>query len=270
MSDNPDEHVMTFWDHLAELRSRIVRMMIAFVVGGGVAWVYKEKLLVWLTVPFVEAWNTGAQKGTTAALHFPAPAALFLSYVKLSALAGFIFALPIILYQVWAFIAPGLYSREKRFALPFVISSCGLFVGGGYFGWKVAFPVAFHYLLSFSGPVGGVIDVKPTVMVSDYIEFVMHMLIAFGVAFELPVLAFFLSVAGIVNHKDLLKFFRYFIVVAFVIAAVLTPPDPMSQLLLAIPLCMLYGISIVVAWIFSRKPVTDTTNDESEAASLTK
>jgi sec-independent protein translocase protein TatC len=95
--------------------------------------------------------------------------------------------------------------------------------------------------------------VKPTVMVSDYIEFVTHMLVAFGVAFELPVLAFFLSFAGLVTHKQLIKFFRYFVVVAFIISAVLTPPDPMSQLLLAIPLCGLYGVSILVAWVFGRK-----------------
>ena len=147
-----------------------------------------------------------------------------------------------------------MYSREKRLAIPFVVSSCGLFAAGGYFGWKVAFPVAFRYLLSFSGPLSPGLDVKPTVMVSDYIEFVTHMLIAFGVAFELPVLAFFLSIAGLVTYKQLIKFFRYFVVVAFIVSAVLTPPDPMSQLLLAIPLCGLYGVSIIVAWIFGRKP----------------
>lgn len=257
MSENPEDNVMTFWEHLEELRGRMVRMILAFVAGGALAWYFKRNLLIWLTQPFVEAWNAGPHEGA-AALHFPAPAALFLSYVKLAATGGAIFALPIVLYQVWAFIAPGLYSREKRFAIPFVVSSCGLFAAGGYFGWKVAFPVAFRYLLSFSGPLTAGIDVKPTVMVSDYIEFVTHMLIAFGVAFELPVLSFFLSFAGIVTYKQLIKFFRYFVVLAFVISAVLTPPDPMSQLLLAIPLCGLYGVSILVAWAFGRKPETPT------------
>jgi sec-independent protein translocase protein TatC len=256
MSDNPEDNVMTFWEHLEELRGRMVRMILAFVVGGGLAWYFKAKLLIWLTKPYVIAWNNGPHQGV-AALHFPAPAALFLAYVRLAATGGAIFALPIVLYQVWAFIAPGLYSREKRFAIPFVVSSCGLFAAGGYFGWKVAFPVAFQYLLSFSGKLAdgpNGIDLTPTVMVSDYIDFVTHMLIAFGVAFELPVLSFFLSFAGIVTYKQLIKFFRYFIVVAFIISAVLTPPDPMSQLLLAIPLCGLYGVSILVAWIFGRKP----------------
>ncbi|HEY2407972.1 MAG TPA: twin-arginine translocase subunit TatC [Polyangiaceae bacterium] len=257
MSDNPDDHVMTFWEHLEELRSRLIRMILAFVVGAGLAWTYKKHLLIWLTAPFVKAWSAG-HHNEGAALHFPAPASLFIAYVRLSAMGGVVFALPIILYQLWAFIAPGLYSREKRFALPFVVSSCGLFVAGGYFGWRVAFPVAFQYLLSFSGPLAPGLDVKPTVMVSDYIDFVTHMLAAFGIAFELPVLAFFLSFAGIITYRDLIRFFRYFVVVAFIVSAILTPPDPMSQLLLAIPLCGLYGLSILVAWIFGRKPTAST------------
>ena len=261
MSENPEDNVMTFWEHLEELRARMVRMIIAFAVGSGLAWYFKHQLLTWLTLPYVIAWANGHHQGG-AALHFPAPAALFLAYVRLAAVGGAVFALPIVLYQVWAFIAPGLYSREKRFAIPFVVSSCGLFAAGGYFGWRVAFPVAFQYLLGFAGKLNegpNALEVIPTVMVSDYIDFVTHMLIAFGVAFELPVLSFFLSFAGIVTYKQLIKFFRYFVVVAFIISAVLTPPDPMSQLLLAIPLCLLYGLSIIVAWIFSRKPAEPST-----------
>jgi sec-independent protein translocase protein TatC len=254
MSDNPEDHVMTFWEHLEELRGRMVRMILAFIVGGGLAWYFKGELLNLLTKPYVESWNAGPHQGG-ATLNFKAPADAFMAYVKLSATAGAIFALPIVLYQIWAFIAPGLYSREKRLAIPFVISSCGLFAGGGYFGWKFAFPKAFGFLLGFSGKLAGGITIVPTVMVSDYLDFVTHMLIAFGVAFELPVLAFFLSIAGLVNHKQLIKFFRYFVVLAFVISAVLTPPDPLSQLLLAIPLCGLYGVSILVAYFFGRKPL---------------
>jgi sec-independent protein translocase protein TatC len=239
-----EEGTMTLWEHLEELRSRIIRMILSFLVGGVVAWIYRERLLKWLTQPFVSAGG--------ATLHFPSPAALFISYVRLAAMAGLVFALPLILYQVWAFVAPGLYSREKKFALPFVVSSCALFAAGGYFGWRFAFPVAFHYLLSFAGQVGG-IDIVPTVMVSEYIDFVSHMLLAFGFAAELPVLVFFLAIAGIVDHKSLIRFFRYFVVLAFVISAVLTPPDPLSQLMLALPLCVLYGISILVAYIFSKR-----------------
>ena len=253
MSADPEENVMSFWEHLEELRGRMVRMILAFVVGGALAWYFKGELLSLLAKPYVESWNSGAHQGG-ATLNFKAPADAFMAFVKLSAMAGGIFALPIVLYQIWAFIAPGLYSREKRFAIPFVVSSCALFAGGGYFGWKFAFPKAFGFLLGFSGKLDGGITIVPTVMVSDYIDFVTHMLLAFGVAFELPVLAFFLSIAGLVDYKQLIKFFRYFVVVAFVISAVLTPPDPLSQLLLALPLCGLYGLSIIVAMIFGRKP----------------
>lgn len=249
----PEDRSMTLWEHLDELRSRIVRMALSFLAGGVFAWVYRRELLEWLTTPFVDAWNSGGIPGAQGpALHFLSPAALFIAYVRLAALSGLVFSLPLILYQFWAFVAPGLYSREKRYAAPFVISSCALFALGGWFGWRFAFPVAFKYLLSYVEPVGG-LNVTPTVTISDYIEFVTNMLLAFGVAAELPIVVFFLTIAGLVTHKELIKFFRYFIVLAFVISAVLTPPDPLSQLMLAVPLCLLYGFSIGIAYIFSRR-----------------
>jgi sec-independent protein translocase protein TatC len=252
MATNPEEHSMTFWEHLNELRSRLIRAVLAFMVGGTIAWIYREQLLLVLVTPFMDAWNSN-NLGGKAALHFPAPASLFLAYVKLALLGGLVIAFPIILYQLWAFIAPGLYSREKKLAIPFVVSSCALFLLGGYYGWRLAFPIAFQYLLGFSGPVGVEgFEVTPTVMIGDYIEFVSYMLLGFGVGFELPVLIFFLSLAGVVTHKQLIKFSRYFIVLAFVLAAVLTPPDILSQVILAIPLCVLYGISIGIAWIMDR------------------
>lgn len=251
-----DDGSMTLWEHLEELRGRIVRMALAFLVGAIVCWIYKETILGWLTVPFVEAWKQG-NHSEKASLHFGAPADLFISYVRLSALSGFLVALPIILYQLWAFIAPGLYSREKKFAIPFVVSSVLLFVGGGYFGYKVAFPAAFNFLINFGTlpkeTVPGLLpEIKPTVMIGDYVEFVTRMFLAFGAVAELPVLAFFLTVAGLITHRHLIKFFRYFIVVAFIISAVITPPDPLSQILLAVPLIGLYGVSIGVSWIFTK------------------
>jgi sec-independent protein translocase protein TatC len=247
-STESEEGSMTLWEHLDELRGRIIRMALAFLVGSIVCWLYKESILAWLTLPLKEGWPKGQD---APSLHFGTPAALFISYVRLSALSGFLFALPIILYQLWAFIAPGLYSREKRFAIPFVVSSVGLFVGGGYFGYRVAFPPAFQFLLSFANKLDSGVEMKATVMIGDYIEFVTRMFLAFGAAAELPILAFFLTVAGIITHRHLIKFFRYFIVVAFIISAIVTPPDPLSQILLAVPLIGLYGISIIVAWLFT-------------------
>ena len=252
MTDDPEQHTMTFWEHLEELRTRIIRALLASLVGVGVSWYYREKLLVWLTRPFIEAWNAGHIAGK-AALHFPAPASLFVAYVKIAIVGGLVLALPVTLYQLWSFVAPGLYSREKRLALPFVFCSCLLFAAGGYFGWKVAFPIAFQYFLGFSGNLAEGFEVTPTVMVGDYIEFVSRMLFAFGAVFELPILIFFLSVAGVVTSQQLMRFFRYFIVVAFVVSAIITPPDVTSQFLLAVPLIGLYGVGIGIAWIVDKK-----------------
>jgi sec-independent protein translocase protein TatC len=250
-----DELQMTFWQHLEELRGRLLKALLAFAVGAGCAWYFREQVLIWLVTPFVNAW-VQAIKDSRPTLHFPAPASLFVAYLRLSLISGLIFAMPVIFYQIWAFVAPGLYARERRFAMPFVVSSTLLFLGGGYFGWKFAFPVAFKYLLDFSGSIHDAsisIDVQPTVMIGEYLDFVSRMLAAFGAAFELPVLVFFLTIAGIVNHTHLIKFARYFVVLAFFISAVITPPDIMSQFLLAMPLILLYVLSIGIAWLIGRK-----------------
>jgi sec-independent protein translocase protein TatC len=247
----PEDEGMTFWEHLTELRSRMFKIALGVVIGGTVAWFFREQVLTWLVGPFKEAWEmNGFEKKPQ--LHFPNPAGLFVAYLKLSIIGGFVFSLPVIFYQVWAFIAPGLYAREKRFAIPFVVSSTGLFVGGAYFGMTVAFPLAFRYLLSFVGDLPD-FEIQPTIMVDEYVAFISRMLLAFGAVFELPVVVFFLSVAGVVNHRHLISFFRYFVVISFVLGALLTPPDLLSQFLLAIPLCLLYGVSIIIAWIFSRR-----------------
>jgi sec-independent protein translocase protein TatC len=256
MSESINQELrLNFWRHVDELRGRILKALVAFATGAAVAWFLREEVLLWLATPFVNAW-TESITGSRAALHFPAPASLFIAYLRLSLLAGVVFSLPILFYQVWAFVAPGLRTRERRLAVPFVISSTLLFLGGGYFGWRFAFPSAFKYLLGFSGAVHSTslsIDVEPTVMIEDYIDFVSTMLLAFGAVFELPVLVFFLSVAGIVNHMHLIRFARYFVVLAFLISAIITPPDIMSQFLLAIPLCLLYILSIGIAWAMGRK-----------------
>jgi sec-independent protein translocase protein TatC len=251
-ADEEEGGAMTFWEHLEELRKRLVYMLLSFALGAGVAWYLREPILGWLTRPFVQAWS-GTSIGGTAQLHFPAPQSLFIAYVKLAGIAGIVFSLPLLLYQLWAFVSPGLYSREKRYAVPFVVSSCALFALGSWFGWRFAFPAAFHYLLGFSGKVAEGIVVEPSVMIDEYISFVSQMLLAFGAVFELPVLVFFLSIAGIVTHHTLIRYWRIFVVLSFVIAAIVTPPDPLSQLLLAVPLCLLYFVSIGVAYVFGRR-----------------
>lgn len=252
MSD-PEEKTMTFWEHLAELRSRIIKAAIAYFVGVAVAWYFRETLLLWVTEPFVRAWQQSGIPGS-AKLHFNAPAALFIAYIKLSLIGGLVLSLPFLFHQLWAFVAPGLYSKEKRYALPFVVVSSLLFAAGAYFCFVLVFPNAFQYLLSFGGRIQGTqFEVTPTVMIEEYITFSLQMLVAFGVVFELPVLVFFLAVSHIVTYRHLIKYFRHFVVLDFIVAAVLTPPDPASQILLAIPLLVLYGVSIVIAYVFGRR-----------------
>ncbi len=246
-----DDVQMTFWEHLDELRSRMLKALVALVIGGGVAWTQRRPVLSWLVEPFREGWSHSVP-GQEPELHFTGVHMAFFAYLKLSIIAGCLFAMPIILYQGWAFVAPGLYSRERRFAIPFVLCSCLLFIGGGYFGWRIAFPIAFEYLLQQGGAVGEGLTVQPTVTIDSYIDFIARMLLAFGTVFELPVVVFFLCAARIIDHTHLIKFARYFIVVAFLVAAIFTPPDITSQLLLAAPLCALYLVSIGIAWIMTR------------------
>jgi len=250
-AEEPHEEGMTLWEHLDELRSRLVKMILAFVLGGGIAWTKKAWLLMIITQPFVEAWKK-EHPDKPPVLIFLSPAAQFTAYIRVAAISGAIFALPILLYQIWAFVAPGLYAKEKRYAVPFVVSSCGLFAGGAYFGWKVAFPLAFEFLLGFDEKIGE-LSIAAQITIAEYLEFVTRMLVAFGLAAELPVLVFFLAVSGLVTYKHLIKFFRYFLVIDFIVAAVVTPPDMMSQLLLALPLAGLYIFSIGVAWVFGRR-----------------
>src|SRR6266542_1970125 len=245
---------MTIWEHLDELRSRLIRAIIAFIVGASVAWAYRDPILAWLWKPFADSWRAQNIPGDPT-LNFAAPSDAFKAYLKLSLIAGLLFAAPVIFYQLWAFIAPGLYKKEKKIVLPFVFFSTVLFVGGGLFGWRIAFPVTFNYFLELTGeaPQAGVI-IRPVVMMGEYLDFVSQMLLAFGIVFELPLFILFLSIAGIVNYLQLLRFGRWFVLVAFTIGAIITPPDTTSQIVMSVPLILLYFVSIGLAYLFGKRP----------------
>ncbi|KYF59847.1 preprotein translocase subunit TatC, partial [Sorangium cellulosum] len=250
-----EDKPMSFWEHLDELRKRLVRSVLVFFAACVVGWEVRERLLHFLTVPFVDAWRDQNLPGTPS-LHFGAPAAAFVAYFKLSMIGGAALASPFIFYQLWAFIAPGLYAREKRFVIPFVLFSTLLFVGGGLFGWRAAFPISFGYFLSMAGTVGGDITITPTVMMGDYLDFVAQLLLGFGIIFEIPLIVLFLSIAGVINYLQLILFGRWFVFAAFILAAILTPPEITSQLVMAVPMCLLYVVSIGLAYVFG-KPPTD-------------
>ena len=258
-----DDPPMTLWDHLTELRKRLLWCIIALVVCAGAAWEFRETLLAFLVKPYVDAWIANGVPGEPM-LHFQTPAAAFMAYFKLSLLGGAAIAAPMMFYQLWSFVAPGLYAKEKKFVIPFVLCSTLLFIGGGYFGWKLAFPLAFKYLLGLGGSLSELLvdidielTVTPTVMMGDYIAFVTRMLLGFGLIFEIPLFIFFLSVAGIINYLHLIRYGRWFVMAAFVAAAIITPPDITSQVMMAIPMVVLYGGSILLAYLFGKPPTEE-------------
>lgn len=258
-----DDKPMTFWEHLDELRKRVVRAMGALLVGAIVAWVFRVEVLAAICKPFQESW-VGEHIAGDPSLHFATPGGVLTAYVKLSLIAGACIAAPVIFYQLWSFVAPGLYAREKRYVIPFVLFSTLLFVGGGWFGYVAAFPFTFGYFFSLAGDVGGVIAIKPTVMMEEYIDFVVQMFLGFGLVFELPILLTFLGMIGVINHKKLIRFARYYVFIAFFVAAVLTPPDWTSQIVMAVPAIGLYFISIGLVYIFQKRE--DGEGEEEGAA----
>jgi sec-independent protein translocase protein TatC len=253
----PEGKPMTFWEHLEELRKRLMWSIGIFLVACAGAWNFHDQMLDWLFVPYKRAWIEQHLPGTPA-LHFGAPTAQFGADFKIAMIGGAAFAAPFIFYQLWGFVAPGLYAKEKRYVIPFVLLSSALFVGGAYFGWRAAFPISFNYFLSLSSEAArhGLV-VVPTVMMGDYIDFCFQMLLGFGLVFEMPLLLLFLSIAGVINYLTLIKFIRYFILLAFVVAAVVTPPDVPDQLAMALPMCLLYGVSILLVYLFGKKPTPE-------------
>lgn len=230
-------------DHLIELRRRLIYCILALVVTFFVCFYFSEKIFAFLLQPLLVA----GQKKVIYTQIFEA----FFVQVKVGFFAAMMLSFPVIANQLWQFVAPGLYRKEKRALLPFLVATPVLFIAGAAMAYFVAVPMALHFLLSFQGNVGGV-DREALPSVDAYLSFVMQFLFAFGLAFLLPVLMMLLARAGIVSRKQLKGARRYAIVAAFAIAAVLTPPDVGSQLLLAIPLCLLYELGLIGIWFTER------------------
>jgi len=244
--DKPDELAGTeqpFVSHLVELRDRLVRASIAVVVCFGILsiWPGPSALYDLLAAPLVAHLPKGA---TLIATNVISP---FIVPLKITLLAAFLLALPVVLYQAWAFVAPGLYSHEKKLVLPLVVSSTLLFFVGVAFCYFFVFGKVFAFIQSFAPK-----SITASPDIEAYLSFVMTMFIAFGAAFEVPVVVVVLARIGLVSLDQLKGFRAYFIVLAFVVAAVLTPPDVVSQLALAIPMCILYEVGIWAAQIFIR------------------
>jgi len=254
--DKPDELAGTeapFVSHLIELRDRLVRAVIAIAIAFAALalWPGPSGLYDLLAAPLVAHLPKGA---TLIATNVISP---FIVPLKITLMAAFLVALPIVLYQVWAFVAPGLYSHEKKMVLPLVVSSTLLFVAGVAFCYFFVFGQVFAFIQSFAPK-----SITAAPDIEAYLSFVLSMFIAFGATFEVPVAVVVLARMGIVSIEKLKEWRGYFIVLAFVVAAIITPPDVVSQLSLAIPMCLLYELGIVAAKVF----IKNTQSPEAKAA----
>jgi sec-independent protein translocase protein TatC len=251
MSDQAEDLKPTVWDHLAELRKRLLRSGGALAVGAIVCWIYREALLAWITKPYKVAWKERFPN-TPVELQTLAPADVFVNYMRLAIVGGIVLAIPVIFHQLWGFISPGLAAKERRYVYPFVVFSTALFVAGVWFAYTFAFPFSFDYFFSLTGAIDGKENVlvmsRPTL--EYYLDFATQMLLAFGFVFELPLLITFLAMAGIVTPRQLIGFGRYAIVAAFVIGAIVTPgPEVTSQVTVAAALIALYVLSVALSFV---------------------
>ncbi len=246
MSDTPSQDELAgteqpFVQHLIELRDRLVKAAIAVLIAGAALAVYPgpAELYDLLAAPLVAQLPAGATLIATSVI------SPFLVPLKILMMAAFLIALPVVLYQVWAFVAPGLYSHEKKLVLPLVVSSTVLFLVGVAFCYFFVFGQVFKFIQSFAPK-----SITAAPDIEAYLSFVLTMFIAFGLAFEVPIVVIVLARMNLVSIQKLKDFRAYFIVLAFIIAAIVTPPDVVSQLALAIPMCVLYEIGIWAAKLF--------------------
>ncbi len=236
---------MGFLDHLEELRKRIVYSIVAVAVGTGLSWGYRERIYAVMQKPIMDALRN---HGLAEKLVYLNPTDPFNLYLKIAMLAGLFLTSPFVLYQVWMFISPGLYRKEKRYVMPFMVSTITLFTLGGYFGYRVAYPRALDFFIGFSG------QFQPMITVGEYTQLFLSIVLGMGLIFEMPILVFFLAFMGIMTPSFMVKNFRYAILVIFVLAAIVTPtPDIVNMCVFAAPMLALYALSIGVAWMVHPK-----------------
>lgn len=239
---DPDEKPMGLLDHLNEMRWRLVRCFIAAAVGFCLCWAFVEPIFAVLVKPLLAVLPAGGN-----AMYSTMPEAFFIR-MFVACIAGLFVASPVIFYQIWAFISPGLYEEEKLFIVPVAVVSAVFFVGGALFCYHIVFPFAFQFFMSYNTE-----QIRVMPRISDYVDFVLKLLIAFGLIFEMPLFAFFLSRMGVLTAAMMRQARRYAILGIFIVAAILTPPDVLSQLLMAAPMLVLYEVSVIVAAVFGKK-----------------
>ena len=237
-----EDEKLPFTSHLEELRKRLITCSIAIAVGFAISFGFKERLFKILVQPLIKVMEEGE-----TLIYTGLPEAFF-TYLKVAFLSGLIVASPVILYQFWMFVAPGLYKKERRLMTPIVLLSSFFFIGGALFGYFVVFPWGFKFFLGFASET-----VRPLPSMKEYFGFSAKLLLAFGLVFELPLVITFLAKLGIVSVEFLKKNRKYALLLFFAGAAILTPPDVITQVMMALPLMVLYEISIIGARIFGKK-----------------
>jgi sec-independent protein translocase protein TatC len=224
--------------HIAELRSRLVKIVISFFILFILAFIVWKDIFLWIAKPAFDAMKTS----NSSEMIFTNLVEPFMTAIRISLYTAFFASLPVILYHTWKFVAPGLYEHEKKLVIPFVFFGTIMFIVGAAFAYYIVFPIGFKVMINFGGK-----DFVAMLKISEYVSVALKIMIGFGIAFELPVVTYFLAKLGLVTDKTLKEFARYAIVIIFIIAAVLTPPDLFSQLAMAAPLLLLYGLSILIA-----------------------
>ena len=246
--------------HLVELRKRLAISAGSLIVMFFVMFYFHEPILNWMVEPLNEALKEVGKISIHAANGMVTTSQVggaFFVALKVSFFAAILGALPIILSQIWLFIAPGLYAHEKKMIIPFILGGTVMFLAGVLFAYYIVTPFGFDFLITF-----GSFKFTPLINIEDYVGFFTKIMFGFGLAFELPVFAYFLALLGLVNDKQMLAFFKYAIVIIFIVAALLTPPDVLTQLLMAGPLVILYGISILIVKMVN--PASKEEDDEDE------
>jgi sec-independent protein translocase protein TatC len=231
-----------FLAHLEELRKRLIICAIAIGIGFAISYIFSKQLFSFLILPLTKVLPGESR------LIFTSLPEMFIAYIKVALIAGIILAIPIVFYELWMFLAPALYRREKGYFIPFVLFSSILFVAGSLFGYFIVFPYGFKFFISFATE-----DIQALPSVKQYFSFAIRLLFAFGVVFEMPVVVFFMTKIGLITPDSMKKFRKFAILCSFILSAILTPPDVATQIMMALPLIVLYEISIIISQAVYRK-----------------
>jgi sec-independent protein translocase protein TatC len=240
------EEKAPFVSHLKELRNRLVVALVGVGAAFIITYIFKENIFAFLMRPFIEVMPP------QSSFIFTSVTEAFITYFKVAIVAALFLASPLVLYEIWMFVSPGLYDAEKRYVFPFIAFGSVFFVAGGLFCYFAVLPTVFHFFVSYASSF-----IIPMPSLKEYMNLVLKMILIFGLIFQMPLVAYYLSKAGIINYRSLKKKRRYAILAIVIVSAIITPPEVTSQLLMAVPMYGLFELSLVIAKIWGKKEKTD-------------